>query len=137
MRRCATPRGRPGIRLTLLDTCYLRGGIDVPLEGVQRRFDDGDAECWANRVSMLSDDDGFRVAAAVHSVRAVPTEQLDLVVEAAVGEDGMPRPLHVHLSEQPAENAGLPGRLRGVPRPACWPSTGCSARPPPPSMPPI
>jgi formiminoglutamate deiminase len=93
-----------GIRLTLLDTCYLRGGIDVPLEGVQRRFDDGDAESWANRVSMLSDDDGFRVAAAVHSVRAVPTEQLDLVVEAAVGEDGMPRPLHVHLSEQPAEN---------------------------------
>ena len=94
-----------GIRLTLLDTCYLRGGIDVPLEGVQRRFDDGDAESWANRVSMLCDDDGFRVAAAVHSVRAVPAEELDVVVEAAVGEDGMPRPVHVHLSEQPAENA--------------------------------
>ena len=30
--------------------------------------------------------------------------QLDLIVEAAVGEDGLPRPLHVHLSEQPAEN---------------------------------
>jgi cytosine/adenosine deaminase-related metal-dependent hydrolase len=55
-------------------------------------------------VSMLRDDDGFRVAAAVHSVRAVPADQLDLVVEAAVGEDGVPRPLHVHLSEQPAEN---------------------------------
>lgn len=94
-----------GLRLTLLDTLYLRGGIDVKLEGVQRRFDDGDAENWANRVSMLSDDETFRVAAAVHSVRAVPADQLDLVVEAAVGEDGMPRPLHVHLSEQPAENA--------------------------------
>jgi formiminoglutamate deiminase len=93
-----------GLRLTLLDACYLRGGIDVPLEGVQRRFDDGDAEGWANRVCLLSDDEGFRVAAAVHSVRAVPADQLDLVVEAAVGEDGMPRPLHVHLSEQPAEN---------------------------------
>jgi formiminoglutamate deiminase len=76
----------------------------VPLEGVQRRFDDGDAESWAHRVSMLSDDDGFRVAAAVHSVRAVPADQLDMVVEAAVGEDGVPRPLHVHVSEQPAEN---------------------------------
>jgi formiminoglutamate deiminase len=93
-----------GIRLTLLDTCYLQGGIDVPLEGVQRRFDDGDAENWANRVSMLEDDALFRVAAAVHSVRAVPAEELDLIVEAAVGDDGMPRPLHVHLSEQPAEN---------------------------------
>ena len=93
-----------GIRLTLLDTCYLRGGIDVPLEGVQRRFDDGDAETWAHRVCMLSDDEGFRVAAAVHSVRAVPADQLDVVVEAAVGDDELPRPLHVHLSEQPAEN---------------------------------
>ena len=93
-----------GIRITLLDTCYLRGGIDVPLEGVQRRFDDGDAETWAHRVSMLGDDDGFRVAAAVHSVRAVPADQLDVVVEAAVGDDDQPRPLHVHLSEQPAEN---------------------------------
>jgi formiminoglutamate deiminase len=94
-----------GIRLTLLDTCYLTGGIDVPLQGVQRRFDDGDAESWANRVSALRDDDGFRVAAAVHSVRAVPAAELDVVVEAAIGEDGMPRPIHVHLSEQPAENA--------------------------------
>jgi formiminoglutamate deiminase len=93
-----------GIRLTLLDTCYLRGGIEVPLEGVQRRFDDGDAETWAHRVCMLSDDDTFRVAAAVHSVRAVPADQLDVVVELAVGDDELPRPLHVHLSEQPAEN---------------------------------
>jgi formiminoglutamate deiminase len=82
-----------GVRLTLLDTCYLRGGID-----------DQDAESWATRVSMMDDDEDFRVAAAVHSVRAVPADQLDVVVEAAVGEDGSPRPLHVHVSEQPAEN---------------------------------
>jgi formiminoglutamate deiminase len=93
-----------GLRMTLLDTCYLRGGIDVRLEGVQRRFDDGDAEMWADRVSALADDESFRVAAAVHSVRAVPIEELEVIVEADVGEDGQPRPLHVHLSEQPAEN---------------------------------
>jgi len=103
-----------GLRLTLLDTCYLTGGIDVPLAGVQRRFDDGDAESWADRVSMMCDDDTFRVAAAVHSVRAVPADQLDVVVEAAIGEDGMPRPVHVHLSEQPAENA------------ACLAAYGCT-----------
>jgi len=94
-----------GLRMTLLDTCYLRGGIDIPLEGVQRRFDDGDAESWAMRVCELADDEMFRVAAAVHSVRAVPVEELSVIVEADVGEDGAPRPLHVHLSEQPAENA--------------------------------
>ena len=40
---------RAGIRLVLLDTCYLRGGFDTPLEGVPRRFGDGDAARWAER----------------------------------------------------------------------------------------
>jgi cytosine/adenosine deaminase-related metal-dependent hydrolase len=40
-----------------------------------------------------------RVGVAVHSVRAVPAEQLPVVVRAAAGH-----PLHVHLSEQPKEN---------------------------------
>ncbi len=93
-----------GLRMTLLDACILRGGIDVPLEGVQRRFDDGDAELWADRVAMMTDDDGFRVAAAIPSVRAVPVEQLPVVVAADVGEDGRRRPLHLHLSEHPTEN---------------------------------
>jgi len=99
-----------GIRLTLLDTVYLRGGIDVPLEGVQRRFDDGDADNWADRVSMLEDDDMMRVGAAIHSVRAVPADQLDTIVLAVdgispeTGETTGVRPIHVHLSEQPAEN---------------------------------
>ncbi len=93
-----------GLRMTLLDTCYLRGGIDVPLEGVQRRFDDGDAELWADRVAAMADDDDFKVAAAIHSVRAVPADELDVVVAVDVGEDGQRRPLHLHLSEQPAEN---------------------------------
>lgn len=46
----------------------------------------------------------MRVGAAIHSVRAVPREQLGLVVAAAAG-----RPLHVHLSEQPAENEACQG----------------------------
>ncbi|MDT4940797.1 MAG: hypothetical protein QOJ34_886, partial [Pseudonocardiales bacterium] len=40
-----------GIRLTLLDTCYLAGGLDasghLPLEARQRRFSDGTAAAWA------------------------------------------------------------------------------------------
>ena len=89
-----------GIRLTLLDACYLAGGIDVPLDGVQHRFGDATAEQWARRVADLRDGPALRVGAAVHSVRAVPRAELPVVVAAVGGA----APLHVHLSEQPAEN---------------------------------
>jgi formiminoglutamate deiminase len=90
-----------GVRLTLLDACYLVGGLDGrPLEGVQRRFSDGSADAWAARVADLCDGPGLRIGVAVHSVRAVPRAALRTVAEVAAG-----RPLHVHVSEQPAENA--------------------------------
>jgi formiminoglutamate deiminase len=92
-----------GIRLTLLDACYVAGGLEgighLPLNDVQSRFSDGDADAWAARVALLPERPGLRIGAAVHSVRAVPAEQLATIRRAAVG-----RPLHVHLSEQPAEN---------------------------------
>jgi len=59
-----------GIRLTLLDTCYLSGGLSVagplPLEPLQLRFTDGTATAWADRVRLLRDGESFRVGAAVH-----------------------------------------------------------------------
>ena len=92
-----------GVRLTLLDTCYLAGGLDAaghaPLDAVQLRFSDGDADAWADRVGALRPDANTRIGAAIHSVRAVPRDAIPTVVKAADG-----RPLHVHLSEQPAEN---------------------------------
>ncbi|WP_432850196.1 formimidoylglutamate deiminase [Amycolatopsis sp. CA-161197] len=89
-----------GIRLTLLDTCYLSGGIDVPPDEVQQRFSDGSAEKWASRVASLTEDELFRVGGAIHSVRAVPAGDLSTVNEGVPGD----RPLHIHLSEQRAEN---------------------------------
>jgi formiminoglutamate deiminase len=83
-----------GLRIRLLDTCYLSSGFGQPPQGVQRRFSDGTAAAWAERVSALPE-----AGAAIHSVRAVPDDQLAGIVEAASG-----RPLHVHLSEQTAEN---------------------------------
>jgi formiminoglutamate deiminase len=92
-----------GIRLTLLDTCYLVGGLTgdgyVPLRDVQLRFGDSDVHAWEERVAELREDDSTRVGVAVHSVRAVPESDLAEVARVAAG-----RPLHVHLSEQPAEN---------------------------------
>src|SRR5215813_13895317 len=61
-----------GIRITLLDTCYLQGGLDGrPLEGAQRRFGDGSAAAWAVRAAGLHGGPRVRIGAAVHSVRAV------------------------------------------------------------------
>jgi formiminoglutamate deiminase len=84
-----------GIRLTLLDACYLSAGFDRPVEGVQRRFSDGTADRWADRVAALPPDANTAIGAAVHSVRAVPRDALASV---------RGNPLHVHVSEQPAEN---------------------------------
>ncbi|MGZ8704579.1 MAG: formimidoylglutamate deiminase [Aeromicrobium sp.] len=92
-----------GIRICLLDTCYLSAGFGKAPEGVQQRFNDGSAEAWAARVSHLADRhagaDDVVIGAAIHSVRAVPRSGLATVADALPGA-----PLHVHLSEQPAEN---------------------------------
>ncbi|UJW35457.1 formimidoylglutamate deiminase [Saccharothrix sp. AJ9571] len=89
-----------GIRMTLLDTCYLAGGFGVELGEHQLRFSDGDVDGWAVRAGAFrSESELVRVGAAVHSVRAVPAAQLPVVAEWAGA-----RPLHVHLSEQRAEN---------------------------------
>ncbi|GAB4588048.1 formimidoylglutamate deiminase [Nocardia sp. IFM 10818] len=97
----AAAAAEAGIRLTLLDVCYLAGGFDRPPTGVQRRFADSDADAWAHRLESFRPASGLVVVgAAIHSVRAVPAEQLPAVVHGAAD-----RPLHVHLSEQPRENA--------------------------------
>ena len=91
-----------GVRLTLLDTCYLRGGLDGrPLDGVQRRFGDGSAAAWAERAGALRDGTGLRVGAAVDSVRAVAPASIAAVAAWAAAREA---PLHAHVSEQPAEN---------------------------------
>ena len=116
-----------GIRLVLLDTLYLDGGIGMPLTPAQRAFGDGSAAAWLarwhslraalGRAATADDGDGspadsqadiqagtdarVTLGAAIHSVRAVsPTA----IREALAGlPDAVP--LHIHLSEQPQENA--------------------------------
>jgi formiminoglutamate deiminase len=91
-----------GLRITLLDTCYLTGGFDRPLAGAQRRFGDGSAARWVERVDQMSSDAMTRIGAALHSVRAVPPAQIPEVVAWARARGA---PLHVHVAEQPAEVA--------------------------------
>ena len=89
-----------GIRITVLDTCYLTGGFGTGLTPPQLRFSDGDVGGWLGRVSRFDPGAGAKLGAAVHSVRAVPARDIDMVAEwAARGAV-----LHAHVSEQPAEN---------------------------------
>lgn len=95
-----------GIRITLLDTAYVASGLLTESRGKppnrhQLRFSDGTTEAWAERTSALKDRDHARIGAAIHSVRAVPARQLGTVAEWATARQA---PLHVHLSEQTAEN---------------------------------
>jgi formiminoglutamate deiminase len=106
-----------GLRLTLLDACYLAGGLaaagHLPVNETQRRFTDPDVGSWAARVGAIPAADGLRVGAAIHSVRAVPAPalaELAGLLPELTGARGNPGrvapafPLHVHLSEQAAEN---------------------------------
>lgn len=90
-----------GIRITLLDACYLAAGFGKGPERHQLRFSDGDADAWGERADALREDATTRIGAAVHSVRAVPADRLAPVARWAADRAA---PLHVHLSEQTAEN---------------------------------
>ena len=114
---------RAGIRITLLDACYLRGGLSAdgrpqPLAGAQLRFGDADAAAWAARAEALGQDavgglsPHARVGAAIHSVRAVPPEQMSEVV---AWSHRYGAPLHVHVSEQVAENRACLAAYRATP----------------------
>lgn len=103
---------RVGIRITLIDTCYLHGGIDTPPNEAQTRFSDGDAENWVERVDQIAGQLGSdpgpgaglpmaRLGAAIHSVRAVDPES---AAQVASWAETRRAPLHAHVSEQPAEN---------------------------------
>ncbi|GAB3800159.1 hypothetical protein GCM10027605_15180 [Micromonospora zhanjiangensis] len=123
-----------GVRLTLLDTCYLTAGVDgTPLAGGQLRFGDGDAAGWAERAGAFRPAGGHaRLGAAVHSVRAVPADQLPEVARWAA--DRGRRCTCTCPSSGPRTTPA--GRCTAAPRPSCWATPGCSGRPPPPCTPP-
>ncbi|MGH3650298.1 MAG: amidohydrolase family protein, partial [Acidimicrobiia bacterium] len=94
-----------GLRLCLLDAGYFTAGFDdPPLHPVQERFRDQSIESWLERVQMMSaiyeDTSDVLVGLAPHSVRAVSKQGLQQLGARHVGGT----PVHIHVSEQPAEN---------------------------------
>ncbi|WP_166828215.1 amidohydrolase family protein [Brevibacterium limosum] len=108
-RALARAAASAGIRIRLLDTCYLTGAIDAELSVEQARFGDGTIDGYMDRHSALAEsfaqefpvnapgESFVHVGAAIHSIRAVPAANLPRFTE-------LTGPVHVHLSEQPAEN---------------------------------
>ena len=94
--------GVAGIRLVLLDACYLRAGLrGGDLDPVQRRFVDKDVDEWAARVTSARDAGATKLGVALHSVRGVDRDSMPTVVEVA---ERLDCELHVHVSEQRREN---------------------------------
>ena len=104
---------RAGIRIALLDVAYLHAALDKPEPlAEQKRFSDGNIDAWLDRVDALGEGgEGWTVGMAPHSVRAVHPRELEEVVANRHG-----KVVHLHVSEQPAENS------------ACVAATGMTQR---------
>ena len=112
-----------GIRLTLLDVCYL-GRRSRPRDGhsrsiaVQQRFSDGTVDAWAARADAFAAAarrlGHVRIGAAAHSVRAVPAEDLAAAGHAAVRPD---RCTSTSASSRPRTPPCR--RSTAAPRPSC------------------
>ena len=105
-----------GIRITLLDTCYLAGGLPPVATCRWTRCSSGSPTAAprpgpSGSTRPAGDDDRAdrrRGALGAGGARATTSPSW-----ASRGRDG--RPLHVHLSEQPGENLRVRGLLRLLP----------------------
>jgi formimidoylglutamate deiminase len=95
-----------GIRIVLLRTAYLRSGYNLPPDPGQIRFFESadvflqNIDALIHHCSALQSEVRFGVAP--HSIRAVPLPDLKKIA-AWTRENNLP--LHMHISEQVAENA--------------------------------
>ncbi len=97
-----------GVRIALLRVAYARSGYQVAPNERQKRFIEDKPEIYLRNVERLREEllhDDYEsawVGIAPHSVRAAPLNYLREIVHHA-GEAKLP--VHMHVAEQPAENA--------------------------------
>lgn len=94
---------RTGIRLSLLDVCYLDGDVGLPLEDAQRRFGSASVEAFLKSADRLKADlDPARqtLGLVAHSLRAVPIDAIVTLHEQAKAQGLV---FHMHLEEQRQE----------------------------------
>lgn len=105
-----------GIRIVLLNVCYMTGGLDQPgqpLEGGQKRFGSPDLDTFWHQFDTLRDSINHNsnnntktttamqsLGVAAHSIRAMPIEHIQHMHEEATRRHV---PFHMHVEEQPKE----------------------------------
>lgn len=93
-----------GLRIVLLRTAYLRSGFELPRDPGQIRFFENAAAFLENAEALrreYSNSPLVSVGIAPHSIRAVPLPDLR---EIAEWNRSAKLPMHMHVSEQVAEN---------------------------------
>jgi formimidoylglutamate deiminase len=94
-----------GIRIALLRTAYLRAGYQLPPDPGQARFYETSTAFLANLETLVKEfpagSPQVSIGVAPHSLRAVPLDDLRAIAGWARSQH---LPLHMHMSEQVAEN---------------------------------
>jgi formimidoylglutamate deiminase len=95
-----------GLRIVLLRSAYFRSGYELPPDPGQRRFYEQPAAFLANIAALHALYPGHspdvRIGAAPHSIRAVPLTELREIISWTRSSS---LPIHMHVTEQAAENA--------------------------------
>ncbi|HXV64889.1 MAG TPA: amidohydrolase family protein, partial [Vicinamibacteria bacterium] len=92
-----------GIRIVLLDVCYLTGDVGEPLQGAQARFGSASVEAFVASLERLFpglDSRSQSLGIAAHSIRAVPIEAA-VALHRWARERGLV--FHMHVEEQERE----------------------------------
>jgi formimidoylglutamate deiminase len=104
-----------GLRIVLLRSAYQRSGFELPRDPGQTRFFESTSAFLRNMQALITQYASFAgevsFSVAPHSLRALP---LDDLLEIAAWARTNKLPLHMHVSEQAAENE------------ACLREYGCS-----------
>jgi len=87
-----------GLRVVMLRVAYARSGFGVAENPRQRRFIEGSVDEYLTALDALARQ--VPVGAAPHSVRACPAEWIEEIAAEAARRNW---PVHMHVSEQPAE----------------------------------
>jgi len=93
-----------GIRIVLLNSAYLRAGLELPPDPGQRRFYETTDSFLTNTAALLTTypkSNEVQIGIAPHSIRAVPLADLKEIMHWG-REHALP--IHMHLAEQLAEN---------------------------------
>jgi formimidoylglutamate deiminase len=92
-----------GIRLSLLDVCYMTGDVGRALEGAQKRFQSLSVEAFlksAEKLQSRLDRKRETLGLVAHSIRAVPIEAIVAIHERARASGLI---FHMHVEEQQKE----------------------------------